>query len=187
MLDRVVAAMTKEELEAQAHRLITGAKYSIELQGNFDPVFMLHHPSGGWKPYRMPPGTEEILNSGSAKTIFVDALRRVVKETGCDAVICCTDTWVATSTEEGMKHIDTPEMQHPKQGFDELVKRGWMIRKEAITLTAQSATDALLISQEYQRLGNRVQLLKAKRGWNTQSKFRGRLKMFGDLREENLS
>ena len=116
-------------------------------------------------------------------------MRQIVQSNlAADGVIFATDTWVGETTPEGQKHYDTPEWKELHDfGFVKLVQRGWVKRSEAFTITAQSATDVLLVQQKYQRLGSgMIQLLDGKRRWINQSDFGGRQKMFGDLSWENL-
>ena len=179
--------MTKQELENQANAILSAAKATVELQGDF-PMTILIHRSGEWRRLPFPEEAHVLLNDGSAKDQIFGAVRQVVEELGIDGVIFATDTWVGEATPEGMNHVDSPEWKELHDfGFVRLAQRGWVIRCEAFTITAQSATDVLLIHQKYQRLtSGTVQLLKGSRAWFGQSQFGGRQKMFGDLRWENL-
>jgi hypothetical protein len=82
----------------------------------------------------------------------------------------------------------TPEWRELHDfGFVKLTQRGWVTRSEAFVVVAQNASEALIITQKYQRLGSgMIQLLDSRRDWFEQSKFGGRQKMFGDLSFENL-
>ena len=128
------------------------------------------------------------MNSGGAKDAIFGAVREIVHSNGIDAVIFGSDTWQAETTEEGMKHYNTPEWRELHDtGFVKLVQRGWVERCEAFTVTAQNAAEVLLINQKYQRLASgMIQLLDSRREWFKQGNFEGRQKMFGDLRFENL-
>lgn len=174
--------MTKSELEAEANRLIIGAKYALELQNEFRPVF-LFHGGGKWRSLPMPKGTEQVLNSGAAKREIFGFCRRMVQEAGCDGVIFATDAWQMKLTPEAIK-LDWK--QHVDSGFAKLVEMGWATREETITITAQSQDDVLIIAQPYRRMNSGIQLLTSRRVWCPQNDFKGRQKMFGDLREENL-
>jgi hypothetical protein len=179
--------MTREQLEAEANGLIAAAKATVELQGDF-PITILIHRSTGWLRLPLPDEFSPLMNDGKAKDAIFGAVRVTVQKTAADGVIFATDTWLAEATPEGRKHYDTPEWRELHDfGFEKLLQRGWVKRTEAFCVTAQSATDVLLISQSYQRTGTgMIQLLDAKREWLDQSKFGGRQKMFGDLRWENL-
>jgi hypothetical protein len=179
--------MTRDELEFQANRIIVAAKASLELQSEFAPTILLHNAARGWKPYPMPPGTEYLLNDGASKCVIFDFFRHAVKATRCDAVLFATDMWQGETTEEGTKHYNTPAWRENHDvGFVKLQKLGWVKVREAITITVQTESDVLIVSQAYQRLNDCIQLLDCKRRWIDQSAFGGRQKMFGDLREENL-
>jgi hypothetical protein len=179
--------MTKEQLEAEANGLIAAAKASVELQGDF-PVTILIHVSNKWRVFPLPKELEPLMNDGKAKDLIFGAVRVIVQKSAADGVIFATDVWRAETTTEGMKHYDTPEWKALHDfGFEKLLQRGWVKRTEAFCVTAQSATDALIITQTYQRTGSgMIQLLDAKRQWIAQSDFGGRQKMFGDLRWEHL-
>jgi len=179
--------MTRDELAFQANRVIAAAKASLELQNEFSFLVLLHRPGRGWEPYRMPPGTEALMNSGEAKCEIFGFFRKAVKTCGHDAVLFASDTWKGDATEEGMKHFDTGEWhENVDRGFRKLVQMGWAKVVESITITAQTESDVLIVVQPYQRLGDCIQLLECKRNWLDQEHFSGRQKMFGDLREENL-
>ena len=180
--------ISKQELESQANQVIAALKATVELQGDVLPMMYLHK-KGDWNPVPLvPAGLADLMNSGKAKDVIFGLVRDIVRNQGIDAVIFATDTWNGETTEEGMKHYDTPEWKELHGfGFEKLVQRGWVKRSECFTVTAQNADDVLLIQQKYQRLDSgMVQLLNAERHWFDQPKFGGRLKMFGDLRWENL-
>jgi hypothetical protein len=179
--------MTRDELEFQANRIIAAAKASLELQNELAPIFLLHTVARGWTSYPMPPGTENLLNTGKAKDILFEFFRLGVKDMRCDAVLFATDAWQGEVTEEGLKHYETPAWEENHDfGFVKLQKLGWMKVREAITITVQTESDVLIVMQAYQRLNDCIQLLNCERQWLDQSAFGGRQKMFGDLREENL-
>jgi hypothetical protein len=181
--------ITRQALEEEANRVIAKAKAIVELQGDFEPIVQFHHRNGEWTSCPLlPPGCEGLINDGKAKDAIFGLARALVQKTDTDAVIFATDTWHGEATAEGMKYVDTEEWKRLHDfGFEKLVQRGWIKRSEAFTVTAQNSTEVLLIRQKYQRLGSGlVQLLDAKRDWFAQDKVRGRQKMFGDLRWENL-
>ena len=179
--------MTKEQLEAEANALIAAAKATVELQGDF-PLTILIHKSNGWIVLPFPKDLEFLMNDGKAKDRIFGAVRLMVQKYAADGVIFATDVWRPETTAEGMKHYDTPEWKELHDtGFVKLLQRGWVKRTEAFCVTAQSSTDALIITQNYQRIGSgMIQLLDCKRHWFAQSDFGGRQKMFGDLSWENL-
>jgi hypothetical protein len=171
----------------QANCIIAAAKASLELQSDFTPMILLHTAARGWTPYPMPPGTECLLNDGESKDVIFDFFRHAVQQMRCDAVLFATDSWHGEATKEGEKYYETPEWyENNDSGFVKLQRLGWIKVTEAITITVQTESDVLFVSQAYQRLGDCIQLLECKRQWGSQSEFGGRQKMFGDLREENL-
>jgi hypothetical protein len=179
--------MTRDELEFQANRIITLGKASLELQSEFSFLALLHRPGYGWKPYRMPAGTEELMNIGKAKREIFGFFRMAVRVNHCDAVLFALDTWKGVTTEEGAKHYGTGEwIRNVDQGYRKLQQMGWAKVGQALTITVQTEIDVLIVSQIYQRLNDCIQLLECKREWYEQKHFGGRQKMFGDLREENL-
>lgn len=180
--------MTRDELEAKANEVLIQAKFTVELEGEIPPMFWLHYPAG-WKLHRLPPGTEHLMGSGPAKRELFGWLRQTVRAARCDGAVFLTDTWAAEPTEEGMKHTHDEWNRLTDQGFETLVKLGWFRRREALGVTAQSETHALIVAQPYQRRGSGViEFLEQgkSREWFAQENFGGRGKMFGDLREENL-
>ena len=179
--------MTREQIEKEANGLIAAAKATVELQGDF-PFTILIHVRDYWKRLPFPDELGSLMNNGQAKDVLFDGVRKVVQQSGADAVIFGSDTWQAETTEEGSKHYDTPEWKELHDtGFVKLVQRGWVKRSECFTVTAQTAAGVLIIQQKYQRLGSgMIQLLDSKRNWFDQAHFGGRQKMFGDLRWEKL-
>ena len=157
------------------------------MQGDF-PLTILIHPSTGWVRLPLPDEVAALMNYGQAKDAIFSAVRAMVQKSAADGVIFATDAWRAETTPEGFKYYDTPEWRKLHDtGFVKLLQRGWVKRTEAFIVTAQSATDVLIINQNYQRLeSGMIQLLDCKRAWADQSAFNGRQKMFGDLRRENL-
>ena len=180
-------SMTRLDLENQANAILIAAKATVELQGDF-PMTILLHKSGEWRHLPFPEEASDLLNDGTAKDLIFGAVREIVQSNQIDGVIFATDTWIGEATPEGLKHYDTPEWKELHDfGFVRLVQRGWVTRNEAFTITAQSATDVLVVQQTYQRLGSgMIQLFGGKRNWFDQSKFGGRQKMFGDLNWKNL-
>jgi hypothetical protein len=182
--------MTRDELEGMANRVILSVQETLERGGEWPFTFMLHHPAiDRWETLHLPRGTGILMNSGEAKDAIFGFIRQVVQDKGCDAVIFASDTFEAKVTEEGKKHLDTPEWKAAvDRGFVKLARMGWVRVSESIVVTAQTSADALIIGQGYQRLGSgSIQLGKCNRGWGEQKLFKGRQKMFGDLRPENLS
>jgi len=179
--------MTKDDLESQANGLIASAKASVLLQGSF-PFTILVHFSGEWMNLPFPKELEPLLNVGKAKDLIYTSVRETVQARKADGVIFGSEAWFSRTTPEGLPHYDSPEWKELHDfGFVKLVQRGWVKRYEAFVITAQSATDALVIRQTFQRLeSGAIQLLDCERRWFEQDHFGGRQKMFGDLRWENL-
>lgn len=182
--------MNRVEMEVQANRVIAAAKDAMESGTEFDPVFMVHH-AHHWEPFKMPDGAQFLLNSGRGKDAIFGFFRRLVQEAHADAVLFAMDSWKGVATPEGVKYFDTPEWKRLNTfGFDKLIQRGWIKRCEAIVLTVQNAEEVLIVTQEYQRLGDvgdQILLTKCERQWLKQDEFTGRSKMFGDLQPANLS
>jgi hypothetical protein len=178
---------SKEQLEAQANAVIAAAKETVESGKDF-PMMIVMHINSRWQRCPFPDELGSVMNNGKLKDLLFQGLRDIVQQMPADGIVIASDTWHAETTPEGFKHHDTPEWRKlHESGFDKLVQRGWVKRWEAFVVTAQSATDALIVRQKYQRLpSGRVQLLDCRRDWFSQSEFGGRMKMFGDLRWENL-
>ena len=179
--------MTREQLSREANGVIAVAKASVELQGDFDLTILIH-TKGQWARLPLPKEVGILMNNGNAKDRIFGAVRETVHQAGADGVIIGSDTWQSETTPEGAKHYDTQEWKDLHDfGFVKLVQRGWVTRSEAFVVVAQNASEALIITQRYQRLGSgMIQLLDCKRDWFDQSKFGGRQKMFGDLNWQNL-
>jgi hypothetical protein len=180
--------MTKDELTAEANRLITGAKNELEKTGDYTTLWRIHY-SGEWHDFPLPAFAAPLMNNGDAKDRIFGFFRLLVEAKQADGVLFGSDTWMGEVTPEGNKHINTPAWrENTTHGFAKLIQLGWIKREEALIITAQSETDILLITQPYRRLsGGRIQLLQARRNWNTQKTFKGRTKMFGELKPENVS
>jgi hypothetical protein len=133
--------MTKQELENQANAILSAAKATVELQGDF-PMTILLHKSGEWRHLPFPEEAGVLLNDGTSKDLIFGTVRQIVQENGIDGVIFATGTWVGEATPEGMNHVNSPEWKELYDfGFVRLAQRGWVIRCEAFTITAQSATN----------------------------------------------
>jgi hypothetical protein len=180
--------MTKDDMEIQADSVMATGLAALELNEDWSPVFSVHTPGEGWHDYHLPPGTEHMLNIGEAKDAIFGWFRDLVQRDGCDSLLFSTDAWKAVATEEGMKHKDEYKANMDR-GFKKLLKLGWVTRVEVFMVVIQTATDVLMASQMYSRLSRaKIELVgPVERDWTTQDDFRGRQKMFGDLRKENLS
>ena len=53
--------MTKQELENQANAILSAAKATVELQGDF-PMTILLHKSGEWRHLPFPEEARVLLN-----------------------------------------------------------------------------------------------------------------------------
>ena len=193
--------MTLDELKREAGLALASIKTQIDEFHHLEPLCMLHWPlnpgrtrfgrmlhgavtPGEWSRFPFPG---PLLDSGDAKRILFGIIRDIVHDTGVDGVVFGTDMWGATCTQEGFKHKDEWD-RHIDTGFAKLVKMGWAVRCQLVHVTAQSASDVVMMQHCYQRKsGGRVQWLgDTQSDVISQSEFGGRQKMFGDLREENL-
>jgi hypothetical protein len=178
--------MNREELEFQARRILAAAQATLELQSEFDPVFLVHFEED-WKHFPMPPETMHILNVPESKDVLFGFFRMLVQAKKADGVLFATDTWDGEVTPEGRPHYGKPEWrENNTQGMAKLIELGWIKRYEAIVVTAQSATDVLIIIQRYEPRGGLIHMAQSKRMWTTQEQFFGRQKMFGQLFPENI-
>jgi hypothetical protein len=180
-------SLSKEQLAAQANAVIAAATEAVESGKDF-PLMIVIHINSKWQRFPFPDELGFVMNNGKLKDLLFQGLRDIVQQSAADGIVIASDTWYAETTPEGFKHYDTPEWKElHNSGFEKLVQRGWVKRCEAFVVTAQNATDALIVQQKYQRLtSGRIQHLDCRRDWFTQSEFDGRMKMFGDLRRENL-
>jgi hypothetical protein len=170
--------MTIEELEATAKDILRQLKHKVRRTETLSPVFRAYYKNGSHYDFKLPLGSESLMNSGEAKEILFDWFRRHTQEKPVVAWIFATDIFMAKATEEGIKHIN--EFEHYKdQGFVTLEKMGWVVVEEAIGINAQIETDVILMQQYYTRKPRLEFLGPPQTRIQPMDQFGGRQKMWG--------
>mgnify|MGYP001268895045 CR=1 FL=1 len=133
--------------------------------------------------YQLPSEHAEIMNSGRGKDLLFGLVRIWVQERKPKAFAICTDAWRGRMTAKA-KGLSLDEAT--KGGFYAAEERGMISKVECINVTAQTPARAMIAFQTYTRL-NRMILYEEFAVMEADiDSLGGRLKMYGDLREENL-
>lgn len=144
--------MTLDDLRPHAKQILRDMRDEMRRTGNMRPLFRCYYADGGKQDFRLPPGTEALMNSGGAKEMLFDFLRKHTDAGGIEAWIFATDTFGGRATEEGAKHVaEFP--QHTDTGFAKLAAMGWVVVEQLITLTMQTPTEVAMLQQCYVRNG----------------------------------
>ncbi len=194
--------MTVDGLKLEAGLTLALLEVQAETIGRVEPICIIHWPinpaqtfprisgllrlatPGQWKRFPIPG---PVLDSGDMKQILFDFFRGLVRQTNADGIIFATDMWAGKVTPEGMKHIKEID-KHVDRGFEKLVRKGWVTRGKALQVTAQTATDVVMMQHGYQRRSSgAIQWLGETRSIVApQSAFSGRQKMFGVFTRDTL-
>jgi hypothetical protein len=177
------------DLKQLAEIALKISRASLKKSGAGGVVIVLGYPDGTTKQLSFPDELAEMLNDGGLKDILFAGVRKMVQETGADAVVFATECWRGKSTPAAM---DMPQDEFMRLSaehkFESLVQMGYVTREEALVATAQNADNLVTCTQSFRRLSDgmvysygEVEVREV-----PQSAFYGRQKMFGDLKQENL-
>ncbi|HEY1897026.1 MAG TPA: hypothetical protein VGG62_12165 [Terracidiphilus sp.] len=181
----------EKDFQMMAKTALAHIKDGMERTGGSMPVFMVRNPDGKVEKISLPKELGKLMNSGDAKNMLFDGMRQIVKHKGITATCFATEAWMGETTQAGRlvspKEFDAATRQ---RGFQAAVDRGWVIRRECVVVVLQTEEVMRSISQQFER-DEEAQEIR----WigepvthtTPQSHFKGRQKMYGDLREENLS
>lgn len=183
--------MTHEEMERCGRLAVRICWAQLEKRQRCELlVAMWRRSKGTLEEFKMPEEAGPILNSGPAKRMLFHFLRRWASlDPDIEAVILASDQWFARATPEGMKHQEEMDHGAVDRGFTSWVAKGWAERYEAVIATVQTQEDVLLARRIYTRRDRKPFVIddgEMEVEWIPQSKFRGRQKMYGDFRPENL-
>jgi hypothetical protein len=165
-------------------------KADMERTGASNPVFLLRNPDGKIQKLPFPKEAGELLNHGEAKDMLFGGIRRIVRQCGITAVCFATEAWVGKATEAGMSMPREEFLKATRgHGFQRAVDLGWVKRQECIVITIQTAEMMRSIAQPFERDKEAHVITWGEQEIHDapQDHFAGRQKMYGDLREENLS
>ena len=174
------------DLKTMAEQTLSEARRQLEQTGTLEPYFLLRSPAGG-RIARVPV-PPDAMNNGDMKDRLFALVRAVVERTQTSAVIFVSDGWAGRSTAKAAaigKDNFLREVGRGR-GFEEAIKQGLVERSEAILLSVQTPEEILMVQQLYDRLGERIVFTERIDMATPQCDFTGRMKMYGDLREENL-
>ena len=154
-------------------------------------IIVLGFPDGSTKqvPTEITAKLAPMLSDGDAKTRLFGTVRQYAQRTGAVSVVFGTEAWVGKSTPKALALSEEEFKGLVDTGFEKLMSMGLVEREEAVVATAQDADAVVVATQTFRRLGNGEPYSYGEVDVKDfpQSDFRGRQKMFGDLREENLS
>jgi hypothetical protein len=141
--------VTFDELRHTARLVLRNLKREKLRTGLITPLFRCYYTSGGHKDFKLPAGTEHLMDDGQAKEILFDMFRRYTAAGGIDAWLFVTDVFFGKATEEGLKHHPDEFGKYKDSGFRTLVKMGWVVVEECILATLQTETEVGFIQQMY--------------------------------------
>jgi hypothetical protein len=181
----------EKDFATMAQTALSQIKAEMERTGNSTPVFLVRLPDGKIQKLPFPEQAGRLMNDGVAKDMIFGAIRMIVQESGMTAVCFATEAWSGKQTEAG-RNVPREEFLKAtrERGFQRAVDRGWVVRQECIIVTIQTAEMMRTITQAFARDEEAriiVYLDEPEIRDAPQSDFAGRQKMYGDLREENLS
>lgn len=130
------------------------------------------------------------MNHGEAKDAIFGMIRSLARARGATATIFAVEAWFGKQTDKGRALPPKEFRQRTRErAFETAVRDGLVERSEAIVVTVQTPTHVMMVHQEFERDEKRRRIHYGERHESigpTES-FVGRQKMFGDMREENLS
>ncbi len=153
--------MTQEKMKKIAESAMAGAKAVLAETGKFRPLVALFRAEG--QQIADFPFPASLMDSTEGKDLLAAIVKKVAKQSGAEAVLFITDSWSLCVAKEQAKRIDAdPEY---RKEFDQACAKGVRAAaaagfgevKEAITVTVQTPLVALLISQPYERVGDRFE------------------------------
>lgn len=178
-----------DELRSLAALALRIVKADIERDGGGTPVFVVRDAHGKIEQLAFPKELAGLMNSGPAKDLIFDTIRKTVRQRGHTAVVIATECWTGKQTEAG-KALPTEEfLKYAREsGFVTAVEKGYIERSEAITVSVQTAETVLIVTQFFERdqPHRRIVFGEQSEMEFPITEFCGRQKMFGDLKEENL-
>lgn len=138
----------------------------------------------------LPEKAAHLLSIGRAKDALFGYWRVRCADDSVAAFACGSEVWGFTPNEAGFElHEKDPDkfksmLDH---GFLKLVAAGYGEQSESFNVTAMTRDKVIVMSRRFTRVSG-VITWTAEPGYSEmpQSTFRGRMKMWGDLREENL-
>lgn len=139
----------------------------------------------------LPDKLGPLLSNGSAKDTLFAWWRKRCADPAVEAFACGSETWGFAQNEAGAKF----EKEKPStyramidHGFTILSAAGYGEVSEGFHLVAQTRESVIIMTRQFRRIEGQIQWTdEAFVGEFDQDHFRGRQKMWGDLRPENLS
>ena len=179
-----------EDLKKLAEHALDVAREDLTGKGSVTPMFIIRTPEGSLDIFRLEGNAGNLLNSGAAKDLLFDTIRETVAANGITAVIFATEAWVGKATAKGMAIGQAEFHRRTKErAFASAVRDGLVERREAIVINVQTPDGVLLVHQFFVRDYQTETVTYAERmdAEVPANEFFGRQKMYGDLRQENLS
>lgn len=180
----------RSQLILIAHRQLRSAQNTLEEDGAFNPRFVIVEADGHVIDIVLPDPLGLIMNDGRHKTMVFDLMRDHIQEHHSVAAIFVSEASLGKATAKGLQHARELEaMAREDNGkLDRLVENGFIEHVDVILVTIHTPETVTTIAQEFAR-DYRLKLVTygAVQTMDVpQANFRGRQKMFGDLREKNL-
>jgi len=176
-------------LESLTEQALAEARRELEQTGGVTPLFVICLADGTIQKAGLPGKMAEIMNYDKAKERLFEFLRGLVRSNGITAVASLIDAYLSKTTPKGVALLnrDRAEFERQAKNTDEAVRNGLFERREALVVTTQDAERVVIVNQFYLRHNNRtVSFDERTRMEFHQADFKGRMKMYGDLRQENL-
>ena len=178
-----------DDLKQLAEIALKTAQTEMNDKGSLTPTFLARLPDGGLDVVRFEGEAGNVFNSGAAKDSIFDFMREEVKEHGYTAVIFVTKAWMGKQTPKGRALSEQEFFRKTRErGFETAMREGLVERCEVIYVTVQTPGGALMVSQEFIRDDKTKAVVFGDRMDKElgPDEFRGRQKMYGNLRKEWL-
>ena len=133
----------------------------------------------------MPVCIDLTMNHARAKTMLFDGVNQLAQMRGASAVFTVTDAFIGMPTEKNKALSDEEAariMVHSGKTLNDLVREGWVYRREAIVVMAQTPERVYSIRQFYDRAANQILWDTRKDSDTDPSNFQGRQKLFRGAR-----
>jgi len=162
-------------------------KKSVEQQGTVHVFFVFRDRDGKIIEQHVPEKYGPILNSDQTKTILFSFIREQVKANDYRAVVITAEAWMSMSTKKGAA-LGSKEFEalYRKLKSDGMEAAGYSTRGECVVANIQTPEQTMILTQRFERIGKLINWCEISVMQRPADEVRGRQKMFGDLRPENV-
>jgi hypothetical protein len=177
-------------LEELRDRVLDTAQAEMKVNRMLRPVVVIEGKNGELVRLGLNEATFNLFNTGEGKDRFFGRIRKLVNHLKCNAVVIAVDTSAGRPTEKGsrLSYEEMRELALAEPHFMRAVREGYIYKVDALTITAQSRNRSLITMVEYEQdeVTGEVHLGERTDTEGGADEVRGRIKMFGDLREEYI-